>query len=286
MGENQESATRMLLYRTNFETWQRGEQYANTTKIKVITVNEREIIATVSGTSIYETALTFRSGGLSRKCSCPVRDLCKHIVALAILWDKSRGIKSPTKTEVKNLTIHPPLISRTDINKAYNDPLNADLETLRLASSESGHWSRPHAHLPSAPRLIKNKDKISYRTVKQALLEIKNWSHRGNFDPYFCAGEMVAAFCELIRYIKINFLKIPKVDLERISSTLKDFEKNLIMELIDDSDGLHLFTETHLKNLSYAQCDYEEAWQNTAGEDILKDLGPISEEEVKYYENL
>lgn len=32
--------------------------------------------------------------------------------------------------------------------------------------------------------------------------------------------------------------------------------------------------------------DYEQAWRDASAQDVLKDLGSISEEEVRYYESL
>lgn len=40
------------------------------------------------------------------------------------------------------------------------------------------------------------------------------------------------------------------------------------------------------RKLPYAKRNYEELWETAAGSDILKELGPISEEELDYYENL
>lgn len=40
------------------------------------------------------------------------------------------------------------------------------------------------------------------------------------------------------------------------------------------------------RRLPYAQCDYEQAWQEAAAEDTLKHLGEMSDKEHNYYKNL
>ena len=40
------------------------------------------------------------------------------------------------------------------------------------------------------------------------------------------------------------------------------------------------------KNIHEEDCDEEKMWQDIAGEDTLKHLGPISKEEAEYYANL
>lgn len=40
------------------------------------------------------------------------------------------------------------------------------------------------------------------------------------------------------------------------------------------------------RKLPYAQCDYEQVWQEAAGKDTLKSLGKMSDKERDYYKNL
>lgn len=246
----QKSATEMLIYRTYQETWKRGEQYANKGVVKLLDINDDFVRAEVKGTKLYQIKLAFRSGGLSRACDCPVGDFCKHMVAVAILWDEARGIPRPNQDKIESETIPPPLVSRAEINDMYNDPLHANLEVLRLAASESGSWSRPHSRLPAMPPFnTDKKEPLSIREIKKAFHEIERWSHRSTYDFYFCAGEMVAAFCEIMRII-INRLAVTSllVAAEILRESQK-FHYKLIMELIDDSDGLHIFTEAHLEDI-------------------------------------
>lgn len=245
-----QSACESLLYRTYLETWKKGEKYADAGKVEIKEFDDKSVTALVKGTKLYETKLSFRSNGIRRSCSCPVPDFCKHMAAVAIFWDESRGIKRPTPEEVESETIPPPLISRADINKAYADPINADLNVIRLAVDDYALSPRPHARLPSTPRFSRNpKEPLTLAEVKKAWTEIKSWSRKSTYDYYFCAGEMVAAFCETMRMIISRFESSDILELAKVLRNAQKFHYELIMELIDDSDGLHEFTEAHLEKL-------------------------------------
>jgi hypothetical protein len=251
------SACDLLLGKTYQEFWYRGEKYANEGRVVIKKYDEKEVVAEVKGTEPYLVTLKFLGGGISRRCNCPYskdassrRASCKHMIAVAILWDEARGIKRPTKEEIESYTISPPLVTRSQIDKLYRDPLNADLEILRIAADESGHWSRPHARLPNLPNFITDeKTPLTNEEVKKAFSQIKSWSNRRHYDPYFCAGEMVAAFCEVARIIKKRLLNTPPVIAAQILREAQKFHYIIIMQLIDDSDGLHVFTEAHLDDI-------------------------------------
>ena len=248
-----QSATQALLYRTYFETWQRGEKYAGQNKVKINFYDDKKVEADVLGTKKYQTILEFKGNGLSRNCTCPVRDFCKHMVALSIIWDEVRGLSKPTKGEIEAETIPPPLVSSSEIEDAYADPVNADLEIIRMAASEFGFDSKKkfsHARLPLKPKFNENfKEPLAITEVKKAFSEIRSWSKKSNYDLYFCAGEMVAGFCELMRIIKERLNCSDPLICAGILQLAQKFHYELILELIDDSDGLHEFTEAHLQDI-------------------------------------
>jgi len=248
-----QSATQALLYRTYFETWQRGERYAGQNKVKINFYDDKKVEADVLGTKKYQILLEFKGNGLSRNCTCPVRDFCKHIVAVSIIWDELRGIPKPTKGEIEAETIPPLLVSHSEIEEAYDDPVNADLEVIRTAASEFGFDSKrkfSHARLPLKPKFEENpKRPLTLEEVKRAFAEIKGWSKKSNYDLYFCAGEMVAGFCELMRIIKKRLNCTDPLICAEILLAAQKFHYELILELIDDSEGLHEFTEAHLQDI-------------------------------------
>lgn len=240
------SASRMLLYRTYQESWKRGEDYVKKGKVKLLRFDQKTAEGIAYGTETYQVKLEFKSGGISRSYTCPVNDFCKHMVALAIIWDIKRGITKPTPQEIENEAIPPPLVSHADVMKAFSNPINADLDVIRIAADERG-WSRPHARLPQKPRSM--QEKLDYNIIKKSLTEIRSWSRRSNFDTYFCAGEMMAAFCEVIRETTKQWSGLDSSEKNKILKLLEEFENELIFEMIDDSDGLHEFSQAHLDKL-------------------------------------
>jgi len=245
-----QSATDLLLYRTYEERWERGEKYANQGKVKILTYDEKHVEASVTWTDVYKVELAFRAWWLSRRCSCPLKDMCKHMVATAIVWDEMRGIPRPTPNEVRRTSISQRAITREDLEDAYNDPLSADLDIIRVAAEEYCLGSpRPHALLPKKPKLKSSKWKITMEEVESVIQEIRSRSRKRDYDMCFCAGEMVAAFCEAIRnFMRRIELHTPK-EAKHFYQELKDFESELIDDLIDDSEWLHEFTEAHMLEL-------------------------------------
>ncbi len=88
---------------------------------------------------------------------------------------------------------------------------------------------------------------LLYRSYSQS------WSRRRNYDIYFCAGEMTAAFCEVMRKIKSKWSQFSKDDQHSVLAIITKFDNELIFELIDDSEELHMFTEAHINNLINSQ---------------------------------
>jgi len=251
------SATDLLITRTYKEIWARGEEYANSGRARIASSNEREVEAFVKGTELYEVHLKFSGGGIGKKCNCPYsRDTstshapCKHMIAVAILWDEIRGIKRPSKDEIEFDTIPPPLVTRSQYVSLFKNPLKADLELLRIAAEEIGSWSRPHSRLPNMPHFSNNEDEpLSNKEIRKAFREIGSWTNRKRYDYYFCAGEMVAAFCEVMRLVKKRLKVSSPMEAAKILREAQKFHYELVMELIDDSNGLHAFTEAHLEDI-------------------------------------
>jgi len=251
------SACEFLLRKCATAVWKRGEGYAETGKIEIVRLSGKEITAFARGTSVYSVRLAFSGGGISKQCGCPYsagskaqHAPCKHMIAVAILWDENRGLKRPSEEIVQQETIPPPKVSRAQINAVFDNPLNADLNILRIYVDESGRWSRPHVKLPLMPAFA---DMVSLpltaKEIKKALSEMNTWTRRSNFDPYFCAGEMVAAFCDVLRLID---KRLAATDIETaldIFEKLIVFNRALMIGKIDTSDGVHTISETHLRKI-------------------------------------
>jgi uncharacterized Zn finger protein len=250
-----QSAAHAMLEKTTIEIWRRGEAYADGGKVSVVHWDDRGIEATVAGTSSYQVSLHKAPNGFTRRCDCPYaggssgKVICKHLVAVALAWDARRGLPRPTLQEVEQLTIPPPEISRRQINALFADPLHADLDLLR-AAVEAGSWVREHNPLPNAPRMKTNPAQpISISELRRAFGTIQRWTNRSLYDLYFCAGEMMAAFCEVLRIIRARIEATPPPVAAEALVVAQRFHRTLVLELIDDSDGLHIFGEAHLDGL-------------------------------------
>jgi len=246
-----ESASDLILYRCYQEIWRRGEAYVKAGVVELEEWDDKQAVAVVHGSGNYLTKLAFRGGGLSRHCNCPFNgDFCKHMVAVAIIWDQKRGIKAPSPDEVEAESIPQPLVTRHDIDRMYKDPLHADLNIMRIAADEMGNWHRPHKTLPASPKIIDNPNApLELEEIKQATKQFKQWSVAINFDPYFCAGEMAAAFCALVRVIIQRVPATRSQVLIEVLLSLENLHEEIILEMIDDSNGLHLFGSAHLEAL-------------------------------------
>ena len=252
-----QSACALLMKKTYRNVWMRGREYAGKGHVEVVAMNDEHIKAIVKGKESYNVNLSFPASGISKKCTCPYavgsearHAACKHMVATAIVWDEDRDIPPPDTKKIEAYTVPPQSAPRAQINKLFTKPLQADLQTLRTLTDERGGWSRPHSKLPDRPYFSDDeKAPLNIEEVEDAFKEMTKWTHRAKYDPYFCAGEMVAAYCEVIRSVK---RRLPVSEPLTVASILLDAQKfhyKLVIQLIDSSDGLHVFTEAHLEDV-------------------------------------
>lgn len=260
---SKQSACALLMKKAYTDVWMRGREYAQKGCVDIVVMDDRHIEAFVKGTKLYNVNLSFVGSGISKKCTCPYASgsqarhaACKHMAAVAIVWDERRGIPSPDIRKIEAYTVPPLSISRAQINKMFTKPLQADLQVLRTLAEERGSWSRPHSKLPDRPSFSDDANKpLDREELEAAFKEITKWTRRSRYDPYFCAGEMVVAYCEVMRSVK---KRLGVSDLLTAAAILLDAQKfhyKLVMELIDDSDGLHVFTEAHLEDIFKALKD-------------------------------
>jgi len=243
------SFTRLILENTETPVYQRGLEIANKKIVVVKNIDNNSIEVTIKGTSTYDIKLGFkRTGSPKTICSCPYfllqKQPCKHIIASSIYWDRSRNVPDPDKETLNLLLIPEPDFTSKDVNQAYRDPLNADLEILR---ADSVGWSRSHANLPQKPAVCHGKN-YTHAAIKNGISELKSWTGKYKYDHYFCAGEMIAGLCELIRWAILHLTRFPRDEVVEVAKILVDAH-HAILGKIDDSDGLHEFTEVHLYDL-------------------------------------
>lgn len=251
------SASHLLLPKTYEDVWYRGEAYVERGLVSLAKSDKKEARALVKGTHEYVVSLGFSGAGLVKKCNCPYAvggsaraPACKHMVAVAIIWDEKRHLDRPSREEIETESIAPPLVSRFDIERAQQNPLGANLEILRLSTSEG---SRPHSRLPLMPEVTSDSSTpLTLAETRKAFRSITRWSRLAGYERYYCAGEMVAALCELLRIFKKRSAATEPLLLADILRESQKFHYTLVLELIDDSDGLHLFSEAHLEAIAEA----------------------------------
>jgi len=244
------SFVRIILDSTEKAVYERGFKYANQEKIKIIEQGNNYCKANVFGQETYQVELGFkRTGSPKFSCTCKYFELnkstCKHIIAAALVWDRSRKVPDPEMETVEQSCIPEPDFTSKDINQAYRDPINANLDILR---ADPTGWMRPHANLPKAPNICQDK-LTNVGQVKTGISELRSWTRKYKYDTYFCAGEMMAGFCELIRWVTTSIDNFGLNDKLIIATLLSSFHHELILERIDDSDGIHIFSEAQLENL-------------------------------------
>ena len=70
-------------------SYERGERYATTQRVKKLKAAGSELSATVTGTSQYRVRIWVEEGDLNFSCTCPVgetEEFCKHCVAAGLVW--------------------------------------------------------------------------------------------------------------------------------------------------------------------------------------------------------
>ncbi|MBI5138368.1 MAG: SWIM zinc finger family protein [Candidatus Vogelbacteria bacterium] len=260
------SASQLLLSYAYEETWYRGEEYADKKLARLQKYDTKSVQAKVSGTKSYEVLLRFAGSSVSRECSCPYvgGDVCKHMVAVAIIWDEKRGLSRPTHEMVAGETITPPFISMTQITSAYKNPLTCDLEIVRMSASERAAESRAHLRLPLRPPFLNDSEKaVSLSETKRAFREISRWTMREGYDQYYCGGEVVAAFCEVLRSVlRREKSSQPKI-IADVLIEAQNFHETLLNDLVDVRDGIEIFGSAHMNEL-YQLLDREIKKMNSA----------------------
>ena len=251
------SAAEILLPRTYKEVWKRGEFYVSAKKVKIIKAHEKQVKVAVIGEKKYSVILKFSGDGIIKQCDCAysldgpqARPACKHMVAAAICWDESRRIIRPSKKDIDSHTLTPAPISRQGIINLFKIPLRADLDKIRIIAEYSSWRPQPHARLPNMPKISRDSRRpLKISEIKKAFSEMEKWAERSLYDPYFCAGEMSAAFCELLDVIKKRIDKTEAGEIILIIALCVDWFYRKFNKLIDGIEGVWIFPPVRIGNI-------------------------------------
>ena len=91
-----------------------------------------------------------------------------------------------------------------------------------------------------------------------------------------------------------NFSVEEKEIIDKALTRLSDMSARQIEEYVHGDTPWHSTKDNEIipyglvifRKLPYAQCDYEQVWQDVAAQDTLKSLGEMSDKEHNYYKNL
>ena len=167
------------------------------------------------------------------------------MVATAIVWDQKRNRPVPNNDLVEERVEQAAdPVSRSRIRSLYANPADADLDTLRKLSDQTGFGGRrqkTHAKLPDRPHLAGTDTPVTPEEIASALDAIVGWTRRRRYDRYYCASEVAAAFSAVIENIAD---RIPLSDPEDIIAALSVcvcWLYDNFYSIVDDSDGVHVF---------------------------------------------
>lgn len=240
------SIARILLGRTEEVIWHRGEDYADQGRVKIIKHDDKQVKAYVSGTEGYKVSIKIVSNSIRQSCSCPYsRGICKHLVATAIIWDESRGVERPTKREISANALGGASHNWNAIDLLFADPLEADLNHVRTLVNYTSFPSKrrsQHAILPHCPKITMDAElPLKMKEVERAFKEMERWSRRVSYDHYFCAGEMAAAFCELLDVVASRADSSSPEEMIEIMARCVEWYYKTFLSIIDGSDGVWIF---------------------------------------------
>jgi hypothetical protein len=243
-----------LLSNTLADVWKRGEEYYKRGIVSIDEYEEFKCKGQIKHERNYKVSITIGPKHVTGKCTCPYRGdgYCKHIAALGMLWDEKRGFKKPSKIQVKEIA--PEKQERISMAMMNKNPLAVNLKLLRNSAGVPGGWTRPHAELPNAPyELIDNaKLELDIEEINAAFQDLTSWTRKGKYDLYFCAGEMIAGFCETIKIVKKRLAVSPPPICAEVLLRAGKFYIKLLTKLIDSSDGTWEIAKAYLEDFEQA----------------------------------
>lgn len=137
------SLAKYILENIISDIYKRGLDYANNHKVRYLGESNKKLVSSVIGSEIYR--VEFREGPKYIKADCD----CPYAVsnAVAIVYDQSKDLDLPTEKEIQTQTLEVDKDFWKKIDKIFENPLEADLELLAVASDYSSWGTKPHAKI-------------------------------------------------------------------------------------------------------------------------------------------
>ena len=118
------SAAYLIGKKVTRKIWDRGGDYFARGEVELVECTSRSARAIVHGTEPYHVKLELAGGGIRQSCTCPyfvdVGFFCKHLVAVALAWDKHRGIEIPVDVAPPIAVEFGPRLTRRQIEKLFD----------------------------------------------------------------------------------------------------------------------------------------------------------------------
>ncbi len=112
----------------------------------------------------------------------------------------------------------------------------------------------------------KDADKpLKVKELETVFSRIEKWTYRRNYDLYFCAGEVVAGFCEVLDVIRSRSIITPIKTMQDVLLLCMKKADVCVLEWIDDSNGTHVFLIARLKRMISeleGRCDDISSWKD------------------------
>jgi hypothetical protein len=116
------------------------------------------------------------------------------------------------------------------------------LDKVRVGPDYFALSPKKHARLPKCPQIESdNKVSLEKSEIKNALIEMELWARRKNYHSYFCAGEMAAAFSELLDVIWNRLPVSEPGKVIDIMALCVDWYFRGFEQIVDGSDGVWIF---------------------------------------------
>jgi uncharacterized Zn finger protein len=124
-------------------SYERGEKYFKNGQVEQISVKNDRIIATVTGTELYDVELWEEAGSLEYSCACPwyedTGDFCKHCVAVGLQYlhkpptataaaKKKKGASSQKEITMKDVRKYLESLSEKELTDLLMGQVEADEE--------------------------------------------------------------------------------------------------------------------------------------------------------------
>lgn len=238
---------RILMSLAGSRSFERGEDYWASDRVRLLTDDGAMVKAKVRGTRSYQVKLWIENGSLGYDCSCPVGDsgdFCKHCVAVGLAW-----------LDGQKIGIDRPSVTMEDVRVYLTKQEKEVLIELILSQAEEYDQLRDQLLMKAAKAEAKDLDLNVFRHAVDNAIETDWFIDYRNMHDYAAGIEKAIGSLEdlLNEGYGAEAMELLEYALARAESA---------MENVDDSDGdmgtiLERLQDLHLRACAEAKPDPE-----------------------------